>query len=77
MNNLNSRLVKIVVGSSLIGVTLISSSSSGVIPILSLVAIPIVISGIVNWRPIEWCASKLAGFAKPLMSQLKITSHNI
>ena len=78
MKNINSRLFKILLGTSLIGATLLSGSNqTGTTPILSLVAIPIVISGIANWRPLEWCARKLVEYMKPLMAQAKISSNNV
>ena len=78
MKNINSRSFKIILGSSLIGATLLSGSNpTGTTPILALVAIPIVISGIANWTPLEWCAGKLVEYIKPLMSHVKISSHNV
>jgi len=76
MNNLNSRIVKIVIGSMLIGVTLFTGGTpAGTTPVLSLIAIPFIVSGIMNWKPAEWCARKLVGFIKPIIEHARITSH--
>ena len=77
MNNLNSRIVKICTGCTLIGVTLFTGGTqTGTTPILALVAIPFIVSGMMNWKPIEWCAKKLAGFIKPSLDQARINSHS-
>ena len=76
MNNLNSRIVKIFIGCLLIGVTLFTGGTqSGTTPILALIAIPFIVSGIMNWKPAEWCARKLVGFIKPIIENARITSH--
>lgn len=76
MNNVNSRIVKILTGSTLIGVTLFTGGTqTGTTPILALIAIPFIVSGIMNWKPAEWCARKLAGFIKPIIEHARITSH--
>ena len=78
MNNINSRTIKILIGSSLIGITLLSGSNeTGTTPVLALVAVPFVTSGIVDWSPVKWCATKLVGYAKPLLAQAKFTSHHV
>lgn len=74
--NLNMRFLKIATGSTLIGFTLMSGYGYGEVnPILCLIAIPVIISGIADWRPLEWCATKLADIAKSLMERIGITSH--
>lgn len=76
MDNLNSRILKVFTGSILIGLTLITGGSqTGTTPILALVAVPFIVSGIMNWKPVEWCAKKLAGFIKPVIQNAKIGSH--
>jgi len=76
MNNLNSRIAKVLIGSSLIGVTLISGGSeTGTTPIWALIAVPFIIAGIMNWRPAEWCAKKLVGFVKPVIEHARIATH--
>ena len=66
MNTITSRVSKILTGSFLIGLTLTSTESSKNYEMLySLIALPIIFSGMFDWRPIEKGMQWLANYIKP------------
>lgn len=66
MNTTTSRVSKILTGLFLIGLTLTSTENG--IPyamLFSLIALPIVFSGMFDWRPIEKGIYRFANYIKP------------
>lgn len=62
-----SRIFKVLIGSALIGITLTSSHTAGnTVGIYSLVAIPFVLAGLFDWRPLEGIFNKFYQRLMPL-----------
>lgn len=64
MTHIFSRANKILVGTLLILSTMFWSSSVAGIVILPLIAIPIIISGMFDWRPLEYLVGKIISIGK-------------
>lgn len=61
MDTMTSRVAKIITGSFLIWLTMHSASHIMSYEMLyALVALPIIFSGMFNWRPVEWLVYMVA-----------------
>lgn len=72
INNLISRISKIIFGVFLIGITLTTEVPViGNAALLSLIAVPFVIGGLFNWTPLVWTVQKVTEYMKPLAAYSK------
>ena len=71
MTNLIIRANKIVIGSCLILATMLWNTSAEGIVVLPLIAIPIIVAGMFDWRPLEYVLGKLLEISKSKAPLLK------
>lgn len=64
MTTLIHRSNKIIIGSALILAAMQWNSTLTGLAVLSLIAIPIIFSGMYDWRPLEYIISRLAKLSK-------------